>query len=87
MAKLILAAPCKKRARLSLGENGKENHDTEHQLPILENERSPLRRLQSKPLLSHDSKCANKAISLHWVGLHLKVPGRLSDFDALLTRK
>ncbi|XP_044184420.1 chromosome transmission fidelity protein 18 homolog isoform X3 [Acropora millepora] len=50
------SAPCKKRARLSLGENGKENHDTGHQLPILENERSPLRQLQSKPLLSHDSK-------------------------------
>lgn len=59
MTKLILAAPCKKKARLSLGENGKENHDTGYQLPILENERSPLRQLQSKLLLSHDSKCTS----------------------------
>lgn len=56
MAKIILAAPCKKRPRLCLGENGKKNHDTGHQLPILESERSPLRQLQSKPLLSQDSK-------------------------------
>ena len=59
MAKLILAAPSKKRARLSPGENGNKTYDTGHQLPILENERSPLRQLQSKPLLSHDSKCTS----------------------------
>ena len=56
MAKLILAAPCRKRARLSLGENGKENHDTGLQLPILENERNPLIQLQSKSKLTRKMK-------------------------------
>lgn len=48
-----LAAPCRKKARLSPAKSGDAN-DTNHQLPNFGSVRSPLRQLQPNPLLNQN---------------------------------
>ena len=48
-----LAAPCRKKARLSPGKSG-DASDTNHQLPNFGSVHSPLRQIQPNPLLNQN---------------------------------